>query len=183
MLCIAANATETSLIRLQSYPLNCLKRNNIKAKVWDPNRQILEEVIQPLPKLRLNNMLIVTHLQAVCSQSTSGKKSIICWVLKYWAVCSFTLWLFPAVLKMDRKSLTELCWNWIWGYRDSSPQLIVPCLVVPGLGPPGLTIPGTVAPRLAFPGLIAPMWVIPGLAAPCWKVPKSIHQESLGVGI
>lgn len=56
-------------------------------------------------------------------------------------------------------------------------------LAVPGLGAPGPTIPGTVAPRLAFPGLVAPICVTPGMAAPNWKASRSVHQESLVIGI
>ena len=61
--------------------------------------------------------------------------------------------------------------------------LIVPRLVIPGLGAPGLTVPGVVAPRLTVPALIAPRGVIPGLVTLHGHVSRRVHQTPLMVGI
>ena len=62
-------------------------------------------------------------------------------------------------------------------------ELIVPRLVIPGLGAPGLTVPGVVAPRLTVPALVAPRGVIPGLVTPQGQVSRRVHQPPLVVGI
>ena len=62
-------------------------------------------------------------------------------------------------------------------------ELIVPSLVIPGLGAPGLTVPALVVPGLTVPALVAPSWVIPGLVTPRGQVSGRVHQASLVVGI
>lgn len=72
---------------------------------------------------------------------------------------------------------------WLQEFLHVVVELIVPRLVIPGLGAPGLTVPGVVAPRLTVPALIAPRGVIPGLVTPHGQVSRRVHQTPLMVGI
>ena len=82
----------------------------------------------------------------------------------------------------DRRILLEL-YPRLQEFLHVVVELIVPRLVIPGLGAPGLIVPGVVAPRLTVPALVGPRGVIPVLVTPHGQVSRRVHQIPLVVGI